>query len=196
MGRAVADVFDEYQKARLVFVQAVEELALFPDNLRALQRAGATPLLRPLLFDDAPEIRLCAANSFTAMLDHIVPRRGCTGRNQEPDDQHPARCHSRKALGASPKTKKAEGASEPDDVGKRGRRGPGRHRGPGNNKAGASASSQPFGANPKAKAKGRAAATAANAKFAKAKAKTKAKAKAKGEARTRAGSKRPAYTHI
>lgn len=47
--RAVLQVFEAYQKARVNFVQTVAELANRPENIEALQHAGAMALLRPLL---------------------------------------------------------------------------------------------------------------------------------------------------
>lgn len=53
--------FEEYQKARVTFVQTVAELATRPQNIDALQSAGVMALLRPLLLDNVPSIQQSAA---------------------------------------------------------------------------------------------------------------------------------------
>ena len=59
--RAVLQVFENYQKARVNFVQTVAELATRPQNIEALQNAGVMQLLRPLLLDNVPSIQQSAA---------------------------------------------------------------------------------------------------------------------------------------
>lgn len=59
--RAVLQVFEQYQKARVQFVQTVAELANRPQNVDALQNAGVMALLRPLLLDSVPSIQQSAA---------------------------------------------------------------------------------------------------------------------------------------
>ena len=59
--RAVLSVFENYQKARVNFVQTVAELATRPQNIEALQNAGVMQLLRPLLLDNVPSIQQSAA---------------------------------------------------------------------------------------------------------------------------------------
>ena len=54
-------MFENYQKARTVFVQTVAELASRPQNVDALQTAGVMALLRPLLLDTVPTIQHTAA---------------------------------------------------------------------------------------------------------------------------------------
>lgn len=61
MSRAVLQPFEEYQKARVTFVQTVAELATRPQNIDALQSAGVMQLLRPLLLDNVPSIQQSAA---------------------------------------------------------------------------------------------------------------------------------------
>jgi len=61
MSRAVLQPFEEYQKARVTFVQTVAELATRPQNIDALQSAGVMALLRPLLLDNVPSIQQSAA---------------------------------------------------------------------------------------------------------------------------------------
>jgi hypothetical protein len=52
--RAVLQTFERYQKERVAFVTAVAEMAKSPQNIEALQQAGAMALLRPLLLDHVP----------------------------------------------------------------------------------------------------------------------------------------------
>eukprot|EP00899_Mesostigma_viride_P026677 jgi/Mesvir1/7194/Mv19022-RA.1 len=59
--RAVLQVFEQYQKSRVSFVQTVAELATRPQNIEALQSAGVMALLRPLLLDVVPSIQQSAA---------------------------------------------------------------------------------------------------------------------------------------
>ncbi|DBA77500.1 hypothetical protein WJX77_001185 [Trebouxia sp. C0004] len=59
--RAVLQVFERYQKERVAFVSAVSEIAKSPQNVEALQQAGAMSLLRPLLLDNVPSIQQHAA---------------------------------------------------------------------------------------------------------------------------------------
>jgi len=61
MSRAVLQPFEQYQKARVTFVQTVAELATRPQNIEALQSAGVMSLLRPLLLDNVPSISQSAA---------------------------------------------------------------------------------------------------------------------------------------
>lgn len=61
MSRAVLQVFEEYQKARVTFVQTVADLATRPQNIDALQNAGVMLLLRPLLLDNVASIQQSAA---------------------------------------------------------------------------------------------------------------------------------------
>mmetsp|Transcript_77004 Transcript_77004/g.212797 ORF Transcript_77004/g.212797 Transcript_77004/m.212797 type:complete len:508 (-) Transcript_77004:183-1706(-) len=61
MSRAVLQVFEEYQKARVTFVQTVADLATRPQNIDALQNAGVMSLLRPLLLDNVASIQQSAA---------------------------------------------------------------------------------------------------------------------------------------
>eukprot|EP00659_Diplonema_papillatum_P015121 gene15121-23102_t len=54
-------VFEEYQKARVKFVQRVAELAQRPQQIVPLYKAGAMALLRPLLLDNVESIQQSAA---------------------------------------------------------------------------------------------------------------------------------------
>ncbi|GBG87406.1 hypothetical protein CBR_g45463 [Chara braunii] len=59
--KVVLQVFENYQKSRVGFVQTVAELATKPQNIEALQSAGVMQLLRPLLLDNVPSIQQSAA---------------------------------------------------------------------------------------------------------------------------------------
>mmetsp|Transcript_21758 Transcript_21758/g.35984 ORF Transcript_21758/g.35984 Transcript_21758/m.35984 type:complete len:507 (-) Transcript_21758:326-1846(-) len=61
MSRSVLQVFENYQKARVSFVQTVAELATRPQNIDTLQNCGVMALLRPLLLDNLPSIQQSAA---------------------------------------------------------------------------------------------------------------------------------------
>lgn len=61
MSRPVLQTFEEYQKARVTFVQTVADLATRPQNIDALQNAGVMALLRPLLLDNVASIQQSAA---------------------------------------------------------------------------------------------------------------------------------------
>ena len=60
-GKAVIQIFDRYQKERVLFVQSVADLATRPQNVEALMNAGVMALLRPLLLDNVPSIQQSAA---------------------------------------------------------------------------------------------------------------------------------------
>ncbi|XP_053988925.1 sperm-associated antigen 6-like isoform X2 [Hylaeus volcanicus] len=59
--RSILQVFDQYQKARLLFVQSVADFASRPNNIECLEAAGALDLLHPLLTDFVPSIQHMAA---------------------------------------------------------------------------------------------------------------------------------------
>mmetsp|Transcript_94619 Transcript_94619/g.305485 ORF Transcript_94619/g.305485 Transcript_94619/m.305485 type:complete len:507 (+) Transcript_94619:71-1591(+) len=61
MSREVLKVFEDYQKARVDFVQKVAEMATRPQHVDALQNAGVMALLRPLLLDNVASIQQSAA---------------------------------------------------------------------------------------------------------------------------------------
>lgn len=61
MSASLLQVFEQYQRARVHFVQAVAEAATRPQNVDILQNAGALQLLRPLLLDNVPSIQQTAA---------------------------------------------------------------------------------------------------------------------------------------
>ncbi len=61
MSGVVLTAFEEYQKERVRFVQAIAELARQPQNIEPLQVAGVMKLLRPLLLDNVSSIQQSAA---------------------------------------------------------------------------------------------------------------------------------------
>ena len=54
MAKAVLHCFEDYQKARITFVQNIAELSTHPQNVEALYSAGVVALLKPLLLDVVP----------------------------------------------------------------------------------------------------------------------------------------------
>jgi len=60
-GLCCCAVFEQYQKARVQFVQTIAEMASRPQNIELLQNAGVMSLLRPLLLDTVPSIQQTAA---------------------------------------------------------------------------------------------------------------------------------------
>jgi len=54
-------VFEQYQKSRVQFVQTVADLSTRPQNIESLQNADVMSLLRPLLLDNVPSIQQSAA---------------------------------------------------------------------------------------------------------------------------------------
>ena len=61
MTRQMMQVLDEFQKARVKFVQTIAEFATRPQQIVALQSAGVMALLRPLLLDNNEVIQQSAA---------------------------------------------------------------------------------------------------------------------------------------
>jgi hypothetical protein len=55
---SVLQHFEEYQRARVKFVQAVAEAATRPQNIEVMNNAGVMQLLRPLLLDNVRIISL------------------------------------------------------------------------------------------------------------------------------------------
>lgn len=70
MARQVLQVFENYQSARVVFVNTVSELACRPQNIEVLQNAGVMPLLRPLLLDTVPSIQQSAAMALARLANY------------------------------------------------------------------------------------------------------------------------------
>ncbi|KYQ54676.1 Sperm-associated antigen 6 [Trachymyrmex zeteki] len=63
-------VFDQYQKARLLFVQSIADLSSKSNNIDCLEAAGAIDLLRPLLVDTIPSIQHLAAIALGKLANH------------------------------------------------------------------------------------------------------------------------------
>ena len=63
---SVLQHFEEYQKARVKFVQAVAEAATRPQNIEIMNNAGVMQLLKPLLLDN---VRI---NSFICKLRQLL----------------------------------------------------------------------------------------------------------------------------
>lgn len=68
--RQIIQVFEQYQKSRMLFVQTVADLANRPQNIEILQNAGIMSLLRPLLLDVVPSIQQTAALALGRLADH------------------------------------------------------------------------------------------------------------------------------
>lgn len=68
--KAIIQVFDDYQRARVSFVSTVAELATRPQNIDTLQQAGVMQLLRPLLLDTVPSIQQNAALALSRLANH------------------------------------------------------------------------------------------------------------------------------
>lgn len=52
---SVLQPFEEYQKARVKFSQAVADASTRPQNIEVMNNAGVMQLLRPLLLDNVPK---------------------------------------------------------------------------------------------------------------------------------------------
>ncbi|KAL4703294.1 hypothetical protein ACJJTC_015426 [Scirpophaga incertulas] len=68
--RNIQLVFETYQKARLVFVQTMAELATRPTNVKCLESSGVIELLRPLLSDACSTVRQCAVVAAARLAEH------------------------------------------------------------------------------------------------------------------------------
>jgi hypothetical protein len=55
---SVLQHFEEYQKSRVKFVQAVAEAATRPQNIEVMNNAGVMQLLRPLLLDNVSKDKI------------------------------------------------------------------------------------------------------------------------------------------
>ncbi|KAK2962273.1 putative axoneme central apparatus [Blattamonas nauphoetae] len=61
MSRQIITTFEEYQRARIAFVQNVATAAERPQNIEHLKAAGVMLLLKPLISDPVPSVCLSAA---------------------------------------------------------------------------------------------------------------------------------------
>ena len=82
MARAVLQPFEDYQKARITFVQTVAELSTRPQNIEALHSAGVMALLRPLLLDMVPSIQQSAALAIGRLANHSQELAESVVRNE------------------------------------------------------------------------------------------------------------------
>ncbi|XP_017774511.1 PREDICTED: sperm-associated antigen 6-like [Nicrophorus vespilloides] len=67
--RTILQVFTNYQKARISFVQTVADLATKQQNVDVLNQARVLDLIKPLLSDVCPQIRQCAAIALGRLVD-------------------------------------------------------------------------------------------------------------------------------
>jgi hypothetical protein len=65
MSSSLLAIFEQYQKARVNFVQAVAEAATRPQNIDTMKNAGVMQLLRPLLLDNVSIPKQFFCNSTT-----------------------------------------------------------------------------------------------------------------------------------
>lgn len=70
MSRSILQVFEDYQKSRMTFVQTIAELAVRPQNIDTLHSAGVIGLLKPLLIDSVPAIQQSAALAIGRLANH------------------------------------------------------------------------------------------------------------------------------
>lgn len=70
MSKSVLQPFEDYQKARITFVQHIAELATRTQNIPALHSAGVMGLLRPLLLDSVNSIQQSAALAIGRLANH------------------------------------------------------------------------------------------------------------------------------
>ncbi|XP_034831081.1 sperm-associated antigen 6-like [Maniola hyperantus] len=68
--RNIQLVFETYEKARLVFVQTMAELATRASNVKCLESAGVLDFLRPLLSDPCSTVRQCAVMAAARLAEH------------------------------------------------------------------------------------------------------------------------------
>lgn len=82
MTRQLLQPFEEYQKARITFVQSIAELAKKSCNVEALNSAGVMFLLRPLLCDTVSSIQQTAALAVGRLANHsVVLAESCIKNN-------------------------------------------------------------------------------------------------------------------
>uniref|UniRef100_H3CRT2 Sperm associated antigen 6 n=1 Tax=Tetraodon nigroviridis TaxID=99883 RepID=H3CRT2_TETNG len=74
--RQIAQVFEQYQKSRVQFVQTVATLSTRPQNVEILHSAGVMPLLRALMLDVVPSIQQTAALALGRLAEHSEPLAG------------------------------------------------------------------------------------------------------------------------
>ena len=72
MASPVLHCFEEYQKARISFVQTIAELSTHQQNVEALYSAGVMSLLKPLLLDVVPSIQQSAALAIGRLANYSI----------------------------------------------------------------------------------------------------------------------------
>lgn len=72
MTRQLLQPFEEYQKARITFVQSIAELAKKSSYIEGLNSAGVMFLLRPLLLDTVSSIQQSAALAIGRLANHSI----------------------------------------------------------------------------------------------------------------------------
>ena len=65
-------VIDQYQKARIQFIQDVTDLASRAHNIQFLEKAGILDLLCPLLWDVVPSIQQLTAIALGRLANHDI----------------------------------------------------------------------------------------------------------------------------
>ncbi|XP_032673004.1 sperm-associated antigen 6-like isoform X2 [Odontomachus brunneus] len=70
MSHSIFQVFDQYQKARLLFVQSVTDFSSKSSNIDCLEAADVISLLCPLLADIVPSIQHMAAIALGKLANH------------------------------------------------------------------------------------------------------------------------------
>ena len=65
---SILQSFEEYQKARVKFVQAVSEASTRPQNIEIMNNAGVMQLLKPLLLDSVSIIFIYEVDSIIESL--------------------------------------------------------------------------------------------------------------------------------
>lgn len=81
MAKAVLQCFEDYQKARISFVQSIAEFSNRPQNAEALSSAGVIPLLKPLLLDVVPSIQQSAALAIGRLSTYSIELAQCVAEN-------------------------------------------------------------------------------------------------------------------
>lgn len=81
MAKAVLQCFEDYQKARISFVQTIATLSTHQQNVDALYSAGVIPLLKPLLLDVVPSIQQSAALAIGRLSSYSEDLAKCVADN-------------------------------------------------------------------------------------------------------------------
>ncbi|XP_050302037.1 sperm-associated antigen 6-like [Anthonomus grandis grandis] len=68
--RTILQVFENYQKSRLVFAQTVSDLASRQQNVELMKSAHVLDLLKPLIIDVCPQIKQCASIALGRLVHH------------------------------------------------------------------------------------------------------------------------------